>query len=153
MTQARVVREADGAMHGPWLFKAAGRDTAGRFDFMVGTVDYLSGPPLHLHLEQDDSFYVLEGVLTVQANSEIIELRQGDFISIPPGVPHTFDNLDKNQRVRAINLITPGGFDDVLDAAARLFPKATPAQLQELRDRYGVEIVGPRLREHLGIEQ
>lgn len=48
---------------------------------------------MHYHEEQDDTFYVLEGLLTVQAGEEILDLRPGDFLSIPPGVAHTFDNL------------------------------------------------------------
>ncbi len=81
------------AFGSPHLFKTTAADTAGRFDFMVATFAPMTGPPLHYHEEQDDTFYVLEGLLTVQAGEEILDLGPGDFLSIPPGVAHTFDNL------------------------------------------------------------
>src|ERR1700761_1081287 len=99
MAEARILRGSQGdVLDGvPWVFKATGATTGGHFDFMVGEVRYLSGPPLHVHAEQDDTFYVLEGVLTIQADDEVFELTAGDFVSVPPGVPHTFDNLDPDQ--------------------------------------------------------
>jgi hypothetical protein len=62
----RLVRPHEGqAPKGtPHLFKAAASNTAGRFDFVTASFAPRTGPPLHLHLEQDDTFYVLDGVLT-----------------------------------------------------------------------------------------
>jgi quercetin dioxygenase-like cupin family protein len=39
----------------------------------------------------------------------ILDLGPGDFISIPPGVAHTFDNVHNGDGlVRAVNVMTPG---------------------------------------------
>src|ERR1700728_5453630 len=81
------------AFGSPHLSKATASDTAGRFDFMVEAFAPMTGPPLHFHEVQDDTFYILEGLLTVQAGEEVLDLGPGDFLSIPPGVAHTFDNL------------------------------------------------------------
>jgi quercetin dioxygenase-like cupin family protein len=56
-----VLRDAPG-----WTFKANGRDNEGRFDFLVAGIAYRTGPPLHVHSSQEDSFYVHDGALTVQ---------------------------------------------------------------------------------------
>lgn len=136
----------------PWSFKAIGSQTRGRFDFMVGPVGYLTGPPLHVHHEQDDTFFVLDGVLTVQADDEIFELGPGDFVTVPPGVPHTFDNLHADgPPVRAINLMTPGGLHDFFAERTILGESADPAAVQRLADRYGMVTVGPPLRTKLGL--
>jgi quercetin dioxygenase-like cupin family protein len=80
------------------------------FDFSIGKLAYLTGPPLHVHCEQHDTFYLLEGVLRVQVGDEMIELMPGDFASVPPGIAHTFDNIRKDQPpVKVCNLMTPGG--------------------------------------------
>jgi len=98
------------AFGSPHLFKAAAHDTEGRFDFIVETFAPRTGPPLHYHEEQDDTFYVLEGVLTLQAGEEILDLGPGEFISIPPRMPHTFDNVrNGDEPVRAVNVMTPEG--------------------------------------------
>lgn len=77
-----VLRDVPG-----WTWKANGRDNAGRFDFLV--IDHLAygaGPPLHVHADQEDSFYVVEGILTLQLGDQVVELGPGDFASAPPGV-------------------------------------------------------------------
>jgi len=62
-----VLRDAPG-----WTWKANGRDNQGRFDFVVVEhLAYGAGPPLHFHTEQEDSFFVLEGVLTVQLETTL----------------------------------------------------------------------------------
>jgi quercetin dioxygenase-like cupin family protein len=70
--------------------------TGAPFDFIIGNVPYLSGPPLHIHSAQHDTFVVLEGILTVQIGEDVLDLMPGDFASIPPGVAHTFDNIKKD---------------------------------------------------------
>jgi mannose-6-phosphate isomerase-like protein (cupin superfamily) len=142
------------AVGSPHLFKAAGHDTAGRFDFLTMAMTPRTGPPLHYHEEQDDTFYVLEGVLTVQAGEEIIDLGPGDFLSIPPGVPHTFDNVrNGDEVVRTINVMTPGGLFPTIEDMDRV-PEG-PEHLDGLKaatKRHGTVIVGPPLRVKLGLE-
>lgn len=155
MAEARILRAAEGETvdGAPWLFKATGANTGGHFDFMVGEVEYCTGPPLHVHETQDDSFFVLEGTLTVQAGDEVVELVPGDFVSVPPGVPHTFDNLDKDQGpVRTINLMTPGVLHDFFaQHAAAGLGEADPAVVRQLADDHGISRVGPTLGERLGL--
>jgi len=154
MSEVRIVRGDEGVNGLDCVFKVTGDDTDNRFDFMIAEVGYCSGPPLHTHKTQDDTFYVLDGVLTVQAGDELVELRPGDFVTVPPGVPHAFDNLKKDQpTVRAINLMTPGGFDHFMEDLLRVEdPAALDEQAQEkLFQDHGVRWVGPPLHESLGI--
>ncbi len=90
------------------MVKASGSSTGGRFELVVLDVGYSFGPPVHCHDPQEDSFYVLEGVLTVQIGDEIIELAPGDFATAPPGVAHTFTNTNRHKTARVANLMTPG---------------------------------------------
>jgi quercetin dioxygenase-like cupin family protein len=142
------------AFGSPHLFKAAAHDTAGRFDFLTMAMAPRTGPPLHYHEEQDDTFYVLEGLLTVQAGDEILDLGPGDFLSIPPGVAHTFDNVrNGDELVRTINLMTPGGLFTTIEDMARV-PEG-PDHLDGLKAatrRHGTVIIGPPLRVTLGLE-
>ncbi len=140
------------AVGSPHLFKAAAHDTAGRFDFLTMALAPRTGPPLHYHEEQDDTFYVLEGLLTVQAAEEIFDLGPGEFLSIPPGMAHTFDNLHNgDELVRTVNVMTPGGLFSVIEDMAQV-PEG-PDQLEGLQAatrRHGTVIVGPPL--HVTLE-
>ena len=149
MREARIVRGNSSAP-----FKASGRDTEGRFDFFVLDVEFRTGPPLHVHAVQEDTFYVLEGVLTVQIGDKVIELAPGDFASAPPGVPHTFENADAEQGpVRVVNVMTPGiGFDRFIEQFVALQKRgAEAAEMERLSQECGVQIVGPPLSVTLGL--
>jgi mannose-6-phosphate isomerase-like protein (cupin superfamily) len=144
-----VLRDAPG-----WTFKANGRDNQGRFDFLV--VDhcaYATGPPLHVHAKQEDTFFILDGVLTVQLGEDVVELGPGDFGSAPPGVPHSFTNANADQPVcRVANLMTPGiGFDQYIGQIDQLAASGDREALERFHTQFGVTIVGPSLAERLGI--
>jgi mannose-6-phosphate isomerase-like protein (cupin superfamily) len=152
VTEARIVRSGEGEQYGTMYHFKQGSLTGGRFDFMVGEMRYLSGPPLHVHRDQDDTFYVLDGAITLQIGDEIVELKAGDFATVPPGTPHTFDNFRKDQPAKAVNLMTPGGLDalfqdmEMLAAAMR-----DPKRADELWEKHGVRVVGPPLKDKLGL--
>lgn len=154
MPEARIVRSNDGAPTegAEWIFKVSGKDTDGLFDFMVGPVGYLTGPALHVHEEQHDTFYVLEGVLTVRVGDDIQDLYPGDFVTIPPGVAHTFDNVREPEGVvRAINVMTPGGLDATFADLAEARHSAEPHASRTAAARHGITGVGPTLGEYLGL--
>ncbi len=142
-----VLRDAPG-----WTWKANGRDNESRFDFLVSEVAYRSGPELHLHSTQEDTFYVLDGVLTVQLGDDIFELGPGDFGTAPPGVPHSFTNTRTERTCRAINLMTPGiGFDRYIGEIDKVASTGDRDALDQFHAQYGVTVLGPSLAERLGL--
>ena len=156
MAEGRIVRRGAGdrldVLGDETRFLAVGEATGRRFDFMIVTSSYLTGPPLHTHRDQDDTFYVLDGVLSVQIGDEVYELEPGDFATAPPGVAHTFGNMRRGQElVRAVNIMTPGGFDKFLTEFSGL-PGPPDAELaQRWHEKYGLTIVGPPLSVRLGL--
>ena len=135
-----------------WKFYLTGDDTNGRFDIVTGEVGYLNGPPLHIHEDQDDTFIVLEGTLTVQVGEEIHELEAGDVATAKPGVPHTYTNLDKEKKARVLNLMTPGHFDKALEDFSKLSPEDIAGEkVQEVAAKHNISIVGPPIPVRLGL--
>jgi mannose-6-phosphate isomerase-like protein (cupin superfamily) len=144
-----VLRNAPG-----WTWKANGRDNQGRFDFLViEDLAYGVGPPLHIHAVQEDSFYVLEGIVTAQLGDDVVELGTGDFASAPPGVPHSLTNAHPDQSAcKLVNLLTPGiGFDRYVSQIGAVASEGDQEALARLHAEYGVTIVGPSVAEHLGL--
>jgi anti-sigma factor ChrR (cupin superfamily) len=144
-----VVREAPG-----WMWKANGRDNEGRFDLLViDHLAYAAGPPLHSHRTFEDSFFVLEGVLTVQLGDDVIELGSGDFATAPPGVPHSLTNARPDQPAcRVVNLLTPGvGFDRYIAQIDQLAANGDHEGMERLNEEYDVTVVGPTLADRMGL--
>jgi mannose-6-phosphate isomerase-like protein (cupin superfamily) len=156
MASPLIIRKGEGKktiMIGPdpRLFRITGADVDGRFDFIEATITHLQGPPLHLHYEQDDTFFVIEGTFTVQVGDELFELHAGDLFCAPKGVPHTFANVGK-EPVRVINIMTPGGFDRVLEDFASLpAGPPDPQVLEELGQKHKLAFVGPSIPMRLGL--
>jgi mannose-6-phosphate isomerase-like protein (cupin superfamily) len=100
------------------------------------------GPVLHRHRERVDSFYVLEGTLSVRLGDETVEVRAGSYAVAPPGVVHTFSN-PTGETVRALNLMAPGGFEQYLKEAAAAIGDGPPdpAVMAEIASRYDFEPV------------
>ena len=144
-----VLRDAPG-----WTFKASGGENEGRYDLLViNDLAYATGPPLHVHATQEDAFFCLEGVLTVQLADDVVELGPGDFATAPPGVAHSFTNAHADQRVcRSVNLLTPGnGFDRYLSQLEQVAASGDAEEMDRLNAQFGVTVVGPSLAERLAI--
>ncbi|MGH3016419.1 MAG: cupin domain-containing protein, partial [Gaiellaceae bacterium] len=68
------------------------------------------GPDLHVHADEDDSFYILEGELTFVVEDDEVVAGPGTFVLVPPGIRHTFANRGEAV-VRMVNVHAPAGFD------------------------------------------
>ncbi|MGH9079308.1 MAG: cupin domain-containing protein [Acidimicrobiales bacterium] len=49
-----------------------------------------SAPPLHVHAELDDTWYILDGQMVVRCGDNELVVGAGHWVSMPRGVPHTF---------------------------------------------------------------
>ena len=68
------------------------------------------GPETHVHADEDDAFYILDGELKFLLDEGEVAAPAGTFVLVPPGVNHTFRNpLDTPTRV--LNIHAPAGFD------------------------------------------
>ena len=107
--RAIVVPSGQGHRVGNVEFLARTADTP-RFTF--GIIEIAVGRELeaHVHDAEDDAFYILEGEMTFELDSESVAAPPGTFVLVPPGVPHAFTNHGE-QAVRMLNLHAPAGFD------------------------------------------
>jgi mannose-6-phosphate isomerase-like protein (cupin superfamily) len=107
----RPVVVAPGAGHrvGNVEFLARTADTP-RFTF--GIIEIAAGRELeaHVHADEDDAFYILEGEMTFVFGDETAVAGPGTFVLVPPGTEHGFRN-DGSGAVRMLNIHAPAGFD------------------------------------------
>ena len=111
------------------VVRVPGEAVDDRFALIEFLCPHAASPPRHTHL-QDESYYVLEGALTVAAGERRFELRAGGTGVVPMGVAHTF-RVDSDG-ARVLVLSTPAGIERMIrDAsvpasASTLPPPATP---------------------------
>lgn len=120
---------------------ARGEDTGDALG-LVEMIDLPAGgmPPLHVHHTHDESFYVLEGTVTVFLPGRETELGPGDLAFGPRGVPHAYRVGDEPARVLVAS--TPAGFERfVAEVAAG--DQSDPARLAAVAAEHGIEILGP----------
>ena len=114
------------------LFKAEGGDGDGTFSLAETTLPpNFPGPVPHHHETFVDSFYILDGTLSVQLGEEdVVDAVPGAFALVPPGTAHTFSNTSEHP-VRELNLMAPGGFEQYLkEVAAEAASGETPDPLR-----------------------
>jgi mannose-6-phosphate isomerase-like protein (cupin superfamily) len=101
------------------------------------------GPPIHVHHDAAEAFYVLEGEYIMYLEDRELACPAGSFIFIPVGAPHGFRVGDVPSR--KLNFYFPaamiGYFDDL--AAALRRAEVDDGELAEIAVRYSMEIVGP----------
>jgi mannose-6-phosphate isomerase-like protein (cupin superfamily) len=114
------------------LFKAESSDTEGTFALTETTVAAgFPGPVPHVHREMVDSFWVLEGELTVLLGEETAQAGPGSYALVPPGTVHTFSN-PSDRPVRMLNLMAPGGLEQYLKELAGALPADRPPDPGEM---------------------
>jgi mannose-6-phosphate isomerase-like protein (cupin superfamily) len=108
---ARPIIVAPGKGHrvGNVEFLARTADTP-RFTF--GIIEIVPGRELeaHVHADEDDAFYILDGEMTFIFGDRRETATPGTFVLVPPGVEHGFRN-DGGRPVRMLNIHAPAGFD------------------------------------------
>lgn len=104
-----VIPPGQGHRVGNVEFLARTTDTS-RFNFGIIQIEAGRELEAHVHDEEDDSFYILEGEMTFVIEGEDVAAPPGTFVLIPPGVEHAFRN-DGDISVRMLNIHAPAGFD------------------------------------------
>jgi quercetin dioxygenase-like cupin family protein len=120
------------------------RDSAGLIGIFEGIVPAGDGPPIHIHHNEDEVLYVIEGEYEFWLDGKTTIGAPGTSVFLPRGIPHTFRVLGKRPG-RNLAIVTPGGFESFfVDAASRnLNIPENMAEIVQLGDLYGLEFVGP----------
>lgn len=89
--------------------KASAAQTAGGLGVIEALVDKNGEPPPHVHHDEDESFYVLEGHITMYVGDDVLDAPAGSFVFAPRDIPHRF-TVDSGE-ARLLIMITPGGWE------------------------------------------
>lgn len=123
-------------------FKVAGQGEGGLF-VLENTFHARGGPARHLHISQDEWFYIVEGEFVFEVGGERFRLAAGDSLLAPRQVPHVWAYVGAAVG-RILVAFTPAG---QMEAFFRKVTQtnAMPIQDPTLWRAHGMELLGPPL--------
>ncbi len=103
------------------VFKADENETANQYSISEWWLEPNSeGPGAHLHENNDEVFYGIEGTTSILVADEWINLEKGAFLRIPSNTMHDFANRT-NEKCGVLNFFIPGGFERNMPSIVKWF--------------------------------
>jgi quercetin dioxygenase-like cupin family protein len=133
-------------------FLITGEETGGAFFMAEVSVAPGGGTRPHVHNREDETFRILEGTLTVHVGGKTVIASPGDFVHLPRGIAHYFENTG-NVDAEFLLVVPPAGLEKFFEetfypaadrSAAR--PPVTEAWLARLlaaAPRHGLDLLRP----------
>ena len=117
------VGEARWWLGGLAVIKATAASTGGQLAIIEVTEPARSEAPLHVHHNEDEGFFVLEGSVTIYVGDESVDARAGDFAWGPRDVTHRYTVGPDGCRM--LFVCTPGGFEKLVREMSEPAPSLT----------------------------
>jgi quercetin dioxygenase-like cupin family protein len=141
---------------GLWFFnglftvKAGGPDTRDAYTLIEAVIRAGDGPPPHIHHNEEEGFYILEGEVTITCGDQNWTAGPGSFAMLPRGIPHSYA-VSAGGDARMLQITSPAQFERF---AAEMGEPATTMSLPEpaqvdvpkllgIVPKYGIEMLPP----------
>ena len=130
-------------------YKVLTAETAGAMFVLEQANAKKGGPNRHLHHDQDELFYVIEGEYVVEVGSDRFHLKAGDCVLGPREVPHAWAFVGKSAGRLLLSYSPAGKMEQFFNDREKLGIKkgaysSTPQEKEAMR-MYGMEWIGPPL--------
>ena len=120
------------------VLKATGTETGGTIAFLEATTAPGAGADPHVHHNNDELFYVLEGLMRFQVAERTVEAPPGTFLFVPRGTVHAARNVG-TVPARLLAAYVPAGPEREMEA----FAQAAPEERDRLARESGSEFMMP----------
>jgi quercetin dioxygenase-like cupin family protein len=101
------------------------------------------GPAKHLHYNQDEWFYIVEGEFIFELGQENMSLHPGDSLFAPRQIPHVWAYVGEGQGKILITFTPPGKMEAFFREVTKA--NAMPPQDPALWQAHDMKLVGPPL--------
>lgn len=124
------------------LVRASSETTGGAFS-LFEDVPPLADTPLHIHANEDELFFVLEGEHVYQVGDEEIRTGPGGLVFAPRGIPHAQRRVIPGEG-RQLVLVSPAGFEGFFRELAAAHEAGTlgPDAYADASERYRITWMG-----------
>lgn len=125
--------------------KVSARDTKGELYVFESTTNGHENVPRHIHAEQDEWFYVINGEFRFEVGEQKYLLAEGDCLLAPRGVPHVW--LCASATGKLIIACQPAGTMEAFfhEVAALVAQGVAEEEFVNCYQKHGMQIVGPPL--------
>ena len=103
------------------------------------------GPPLHVHLSQDEWFFVLEGEYMFQLGEEKFQMKQGDTIFLPRNIQHAFVQLTEKARV-IVSYLPAGKMEAFFKITNTWAVPPSQEEIKRVIEDHDMLVTGPPLK-------
>lgn len=91
----------------------SGEQTGGLFCLFENRTDGQTKTPIHVHANDDETIYVVDGQMTAIVDGQVRTLSPGESIFLKRGIPHQLMNAS-NRPARYVLIGTPSVFEQFL---------------------------------------
>jgi quercetin dioxygenase-like cupin family protein len=123
--------------------KMSSADSRGAAFVIENTNRAKGGPARHLHVAQEELFYVIEGEYVIEVGADRFTLKAGDSLMAPRQVPHVWARTGEAIGRLLITFTPPGRMEAFFDEVSKA--GGMPPQDPALWRAHGMELVGPPL--------
>ena len=140
-------QEREGMIWGliPLSIKLSGRDTGGEVLLFEHRDMGKGGPPRHVHLDQDEWFYVVKGEFVFEVGGATHRLRAGDALFAPRNVPHSWAHVGDGPGTLLAVVSPVGAFETFILDTTRHATLPSPEDIEKAFAAHGMKVVGPPL--------
>jgi mannose-6-phosphate isomerase-like protein (cupin superfamily) len=123
-------------------YKVTAENTGGAYSLAIEITPPQGGLPLHVHHQEDEAMYILEGEYEIQCGDQIILATPGMFIFLPRNTPNRYQNTGHTPG-KFLFITSPGGFEKLISETSALMASGhhDMQQVQEIAQRHGVDFV------------
>lgn len=107
-----------GPLEGVGAILADRESTGGAYELFEARTPRGAGPPMHVHREREEAFYVVAGRYRIVCDGREVDAGPGDFLMVPRGRPHRFEALTDGARL--VFVVSPPGLEGFFRAAPAL---------------------------------
>jgi quercetin dioxygenase-like cupin family protein len=102
------------------------------------------GPPLHIHLYQDEYFYIVEGEYLFQVGDDQYQMKPGDTIFLPRNIRHAFVQMTERGKV-IVSYMPAGKMEDFFKTTDSWNAPPTAVEIEKVFEDHDMKVVGPPL--------
>jgi len=123
------------------LLKASGQQTGGAYELYQQSNPPGAGVPPHIHTSEDETFYIIRGLVRFLVGDKWIEAGPGTTLWAPRNVPHGYQIVGDEPAV-LLFVVSPPNLEPMFAELAAL-PPGPPdlAKVGEVCGRYDVTLV------------
>lgn len=135
-----------------YTFKAVGEETGNAYALIEAVIQPNNGTPPHTHSHEDEAFYIQDGEIQFELDTETVMASPGTFLHSPKGQRHSFKNIGTTP-AKMLIWVTPAGLEKFfaeigtpVNFPSTEPPSFSPPDLETIMAtalKYGLEIIPP----------